>query len=279
MTLAWQSTDALDGIAREALAALDAGRQIVPFSERHRDFDLQKAYEVTARLRALRSARGEKPVGRKVGFTNRIMWAEYGVYAPVWGDMFDTTVHDLADVAAQGGFALGGLPEPRIEPEIVFKLAAAPRPDMDDAALLDCMEWVAHGFEVVQSIYPGWRFQAADTVADFGLHGALLIGPRLAVAALDRADWVRRLASFEIALMREALPADLGTARNVLDGPLSAIRHLTRLLAQDGANPPLAAGEIVTTGTLTRAMPVAAGERWHTEVDGLALPGIAVRFA
>ena len=39
------------------------------------------------------------------------------------------------------------------------------------------VDWVAHGFEFVQSIFPGWRFQAADTVADVGLHGRCFSGP------------------------------------------------------------------------------------------------------
>ena len=30
-------------------------------------------------------------------------------------------------------------------------------------------------------------------------------------------------------------------------------------------------GDVVTTGTLTRAFPVAAGERWETRIDGLPL--------
>jgi hypothetical protein len=45
----------------------------------------------------------------------------------------------------------------------------------------------------------------------------------------------------------------------------------------DRVNPPLAAGEIVTTGTLTRALPVSAGETWRTELTGVALDGLCVR--
>jgi 2-oxo-3-hexenedioate decarboxylase len=36
---------------------------------------------------------------------------------------------------------------------------------MDDAVLLTCIEWVALGFEIVQSIFPAWKFSPADTVA------------------------------------------------------------------------------------------------------------------
>ena len=38
------------------------------------------------------------------------------------------------------------------------------------------------------------------------------------------------------------------------------------------------AGEIVSTGTLTDAHPVAPGETWSTAFDGLPLPGLQIRF-
>jgi len=262
-------------IATEVLAAYDARRQIVSLAERHPGFDLDAAYRVTAAVRRLRQARGERPVGRKIGFTNRTIWAEYGVFAPIWGDMYDTTVRDLTDAP----FDLAAVVEPRIEPEIAFGLARAPEPGMDEAALLGCVDWVAHGFEIVQSLFPGWRFAAADTVAAFGLHGAYFVGPRRRIVAADHGAWLSALARFEIALERDGVPVDRGKAANVLDGPLSALRHLVALLAQDRLNPPLAAGEIVTTGTLTRAFPVAAAETWRTMISGLPLEGITLRFA
>jgi len=48
-------------------------------------------------------------------------------------------------------FSLMHLAEPRIEPEIVFRLAAAPVAGMDERTMLESVDWVAHGFEVVQS--------------------------------------------------------------------------------------------------------------------------------
>ena len=58
---------------------------------------------------------------------------------------------------------------------------------MSLAEIAGAIGWVAHGFEFVQSIFPGWRFKAADCVADGGLHGALFVGPRRAVGKGDRA--------------------------------------------------------------------------------------------
>jgi 2-oxo-3-hexenedioate decarboxylase len=269
-------SDLIARIAAEAQAAVDGGRQIASFSTRHPAFALDDGYRVAAAMRQTRVSRGERPVGRKIGFTNRTIWREYNVYAPIWGTMYDSTVHDIADLG--GAFTLTRLAEPRIEPEIVFGLAAAPHPGMTDASLLATVAWVAHGFEIVQSIFPAWKFTPADTVAANGLHGVLMIGPRMPVAR-DADRWLGCLSSFEIDLLRDAAIMDRGKASNVLDGPLNALRHLVDLLAADAYNPPLAAGEIVTTGTLTRALPITPGETWSTALSGIPLQGISIRFA
>src|SRR5258708_3917460 len=266
----------LEAIVAEAFAVLDTGHQISGFSASLSAFDLADAYRVAAAIRQMREARGEMPVGRKIGFTNRTIWAEYNVYGPIWGYVYNRTVHNLAEIGDT--FSLMGLAEPRIEPEIVFKLALTPAPDMDETALLACIDWVGHGFEIVQSIFPGWKFSAPDTVAAFGLHGALLIGPRHSIAAHSE-EWSRTLSTFEIDLKRDGTVADQGGALNLLGGPVSAMRQLVDILARDQFNPPLAAGEIVTTGTLTRALPVSAGETWTTGLTGVAIDGICVRFA
>ena len=276
MDLNADALNEIQAVAAEVFETLYTGRQIEPFSSRISSFNLDYAYRVTTAVRKMRETRGELPVGRKIGFTNRTIWPEYNVYAPIWGYIFNRTVYNLAEIS--GTFSLVGLAEPRIEPEIVFKLAVAPAPGMDERALLAGIDWVAHGFEVVQSIFPGWQFIAPDTVAAFGLHGALLIGPRHSIVP-HAEDWSQTLSTFEIDLKCNGAIADHGQAMNVLGGPVSALRHLVDILARDQVNPTLAAGEIVTTGTLTRAFPVSAGETWSTELAGVALDGISVRFS
>jgi 2-keto-4-pentenoate hydratase len=265
----------IEAVVAEVFATLDSGRQVTPFSARPDGLTLEEANQVAPLLREKFAARGERIVGRKIGFTNRTIWPEYGVYAPNWGYMTDRTVSELG---ADRVLALRDFVEPRIEPEIVFGLARAPDAGMDDLAMLNCLAWVAHGFEIVQSIFPNWKFTPADTAAANAMHGALLIGRRHAIAP-RKADWLRELPAFEIDLYCNGALADRGRAANVLDGPVSALRHLVQSLAQDPVSPPLAAGDIVTTGTLTRALPINAGETWTTSLRGIPLEGIALRFA
>src|SRR5436190_466568 len=90
--------------------------------------------------------------------------------------------------------------------------------------------------------------------------GAMSTTARCPIRAGDR----EALESFEIALSRNGEIVDRGRAANVLDGPLHALAHLVEVLKHDPDHPPLAKGEILTTGTLTRAFPIAAGEVWTT---------------
>jgi len=103
--------------------------------------------------------------------------------------------------------------------------------------------------------------------------------PRLRWVQLTTAGYTRYdTGEFRTAVKRNGTIVDQGWASNVLGGPLSALRHLVEVLDNDPVNPPLAGGEIVTTGTLTRAFPVAPGETWTTKPKGVALDGVAIRF-
>lgn len=259
------------------LAASDHQRSIPPLTEKDGSFGLNDAYRLTAEIRRLREARGERVVGRKIGFTNTTIWPEYNVAAPIWGYVYDTTLHRLADLA--GPAALASFVEPRIEPEIVFGLARVPEAGMDERALLACIGWVAAGFEVVQSLFPGWRFRAPDTVAAFGLHGALFLGEPIAVTPDTEATWLEALGRFEVQLRRGGAVVETGRASNVLSGgPLAALRHLVEVLANDPGSPALAGGDVVTTGTLSNAYPIRAGETWDTRIAGLPLADIRLAF-
>ena len=270
--------DDRDGLAARILATAAAGATMAPITGARADFDLDAALDVAARVARLREARGERQVGWKIGFTNRTIWDEYGVHAPIWGPMYDSTLVAIPDASMPFAWSLGKLVQPRIEPEIIFRLGEAPSPSMDERALLGAVDGVAHGYEIVQSIYPDWIFRAPDTVAAFGLHGTYRHGPFTRLDAATRGDWFEALRRFEIVLSRAGDEIDRGQAVNVLDGPLSALRHFVRGLETDPLGRRLKAGDLVTTGTVTRAFPVAPGERWSTRVEGLPLSGLTVDF-
>lgn len=255
--------------ARAMLAIAEAAGSRTPITDEEAGFDLGRAYRVQAAIRAERMARGETPCGWKIGFTNRTIWREYNVHAPIWGPVYDTTVQQVAD--APGKCRAASLMEPRIEPEIVFRIARPLEAGMSEADLLSAIDGVALGFEMVQSPFPGWVFRAADTVAAFALHGRLFHRPFVSLGEAERDAWFERLENFTIDLLRDGEKIDTGRSQNVLGGPLSALKAFVEGLPGTALATTVGPGEVVTTGTLTRAFPVAAGERWETRIGGLPL--------
>ena len=253
----------------------DEGRQIEPLTSRLPAFDLASAYEVAHLIHEARIGEGARPVGRKIGFSNAAMWSSYGVHEPIWAYIYDTTVVRLP--GPHTTCRIGRFAEPKIEPEIVLHFRSSPPPDGDLPAILDCVDWVAHGFEIVQSHFPGWRFRAADTVADGGLHGTLLVGPPQPAERLGTglpADLQR----FSVGLFCDGTLRETGRGENVLGSPLAAVAHLNAVLAMQPRSPTLRADEMVTTGTITTAHRIHAGETWRSELESIALPGLSVEF-
>ena len=111
----------IDSIASALIDAYDSASTLPPITARRADFDVAAAYDVLHAIEARRRVQGWVPVGRKIGFTNRTLWARYGVDRAMWAHVFAHTVRDAA--SGRATLALAGLVQPRIEPEVVFGLA------------------------------------------------------------------------------------------------------------------------------------------------------------
>jgi 2-oxo-3-hexenedioate decarboxylase len=257
-----------DERATALLAAYDAKQRLPTITGADPSFQLTDAYAVADEIRRRRIARGERPLGYKIGFTNRGIWQRYGVFGPIWGPVWDTTTERVDSAATS--VSLARFVAPRLEPEIMFGIARAPRAGMSVTELAACIAWVAHGFEVVDTHFADWRFAAADTVADFALHARLFVGPRVPIERFGPAgrDAAEALAALSVTLAADGRDVETGRADIVLDGPLNALRLWVDAMAAQLQRWPISAGDIVTTGTITDAAPLsAAGVRWQTRLS------------
>ena len=239
--------------------------------------DLAAAYQQALAVRRLRQQRGEVPRGYKIGFTNRTIWPLYQVFAPIWGTVWNS---GLVWCEGEGRLDLRATCQPRLEPEVVFGFRATPAADCTPDQLLDAIEWLAPGFEVVQSHCPDWKFVASETVADSALHARLLVGERVPVRSLaqDAASLNALLASAQVRLSQGGQLVAQGQGANVLDSPLLALHHFVRELRQCPGATDLQAGDVVTTGTWTDAMPIAPGQSWCAQFSA-PLPSLTVTLS
>src|SRR5574342_1120654 len=72
----------LKAVSEELIELAASGHAAPPFSARYPKLDAEMGYRAMRRLHQHRLAIGWKPVGRKIGFTNRGIWPRYGVHDP-----------------------------------------------------------------------------------------------------------------------------------------------------------------------------------------------------
>ncbi|MBD5655326.1 MAG: hypothetical protein IAI50_09100 [Candidatus Eremiobacteraeota bacterium] len=232
-----------------ATALWDARRDritIAPPSTRVANFDLEDGYAVGAELHALRIGGGERRAGLKVGFTNAAIWEKVGLAEPICAVVYDRSVRHVGMNERDTVVDLEPFVAPAIEPEIVIGIGE------------HGPAWWALGFEIVHCHYPNWQMTPAEALADGALHGALVVGTRIALSSA--AEELRT--PFTVELFRNGAGFESATTAAVLGGPLHALDRASQICARASVLSPPAPGEVVTTGSLTSAPRIVAGETW-----------------
>ena len=258
----------IEEIASEVSSSISLAKQIEPFSKRGLVLSLQEAYDVAG---IVRQKLGQTEIiGRKIGFTNRNIWNIYNVDQPIWGPITTNSVSFFESNFLK--IDLSQFCEPRIEPEIVVCLKQTPKDVSENTEIY--LDWIAPGFEIVDSIYPNWKFSLTDAIASGGLHGCLVVGKKFKVN--DRTE--RDLIDVGVSLYRGGKLEEEGTGANVLDGPVSAIRYLHSGLSKIQNQGSLSTGDIITTGTMTDAKPIYPNEKWTAKFDGVVEAELSLEF-
>lgn len=253
-------------LARDLLSARDGCETTRPPTLRAGGFGLDQAYRVGAALDGDLQRRGYHRAGWKVGFTNKAIWPRFGLDEPILAPVYDRTVRTARPLAE---VSLGAFCAPRVEVEVVFGVEPG-----NDAPEGGGPDWVALGFEIVDCHYPEWHLTPADSVADFGLHGALVVGPPVRRSMPDFDQRVARLDQLEVRLLRDGAQMARGRGSDVLGHPLAGLEFVPRLLPRFGGGGIPASAGVISTGTMTALQPLSPGERWRVEAAGADLPGL-----
>ena len=271
--------DQADFYAHQLLNVRTQAIQCEPFPQ-SAQITVDDAYRIARKIQSIRIENGEQLSGRKIGFANRNILKQYGKHEPIsgllWTPLFSSTVRFLDQT--YGLQSLHGAVQPRIAPEIIFKLATTPSPDATLDELSDCLEWMAHGIEIVVCPFPDWKFDSADAVAAFGMHGALLIGEPHQLSSTSRHHLGSILANTSVSLSCDSTLLTAGYGSDLMESPLHALWHLQQLLKSQPESTTLQAGEIISTGTWTNVPSISTGQTWSTAFSGASLAGLSISF-
>jgi 2-oxopent-4-enoate hydratase len=244
-------------VLTQLLQARATGRPCPPIRGLLPGGDIAAAYAVQTAWVEREVAGGASVVGRKVGLTNPAVQAQLGVGQPDFG-----TLLSWMDCPHGTPIDAARLLQPRIEAEVAFVLGA----DLDAAAIgpdevRAATAAIAPALEIVDSRIAGWDIGIVDTVADNASSGLFVLGA--ARVPLGRLD----LRYNTMHMRRGDEVVSTGSGAACLGDPVLAVAWLANT-ARDLASP-LRAGQIVLSGALGPMVPVAPGDRFDADIDGL----------
>jgi 2-oxo-3-hexenedioate decarboxylase len=108
------------------------------------------------------------------------------------------------------------------------------------------------------------------------LHAALVVGEPHAVTSSDIAALVEQLPKFKVRLSKNGQLVEEGSGRNSLRSPALCLAELASAMAKQPGAEPLAAGDLVSSGTPTESTPIQPGATWSAAVEGLDLPPLTL---
>lgn len=258
----------LHAVADALLLAEISGQPIAPVSKTHPELTADDAYAVQAinvHSRTVDASRPARVVGHKIGLTSKPMQEMLGVDQPDYGVLYADRVH-----ATGVELDVSGLIAPRIEPELALVLRDdLAGPGVTAADVLAATEAVVPALEVIDSRIRDWKITLVDTIADnASCHCAILGADRHAVTDVDLPA-----AAVTMSVDGEVLQKGVGAA--VLGDPAEAVAWLANALAGHGVA--LEAGHVVLSGSMTAAVPIAAGNQVVADFGRLGRVEVRVR--
>ncbi|MEF8856743.1 MAG: fumarylacetoacetate hydrolase family protein [Haloplanus sp.] len=196
--------------------------------------------------RAALDCRAADPVGYKVGFTSAAIREELGVGEPAYGRVLADTVE------SEGRLDAADLIDPKLEPELAVRLGEPLDPPVTPADALAATDAVVPVIEVVDSRIEGWELTAGSAVADNALAARVIHGDRIGdPTALD-------LPLEGVAVRRNGEQVATGVGADVLGSPARVVAWLADALAERDER--LAAGDLISTGSITELIPFEPGD-------------------
>jgi 2-keto-4-pentenoate hydratase len=251
-------------IATELLGAYRSRVPVEPLSGRYPGLDLDDAYEIQLLQVGQWRADGARVKGHKVGLTSAAMQRQMNVDSPDFGHLLDTMFWLEHEPIPAARFM-----QPRVEPEVAFVLAGPLRgPGVTAADAVTAIGYVLPALELIDSRIRDWKIGLTDTIADNASSGGVILGST--PHRINEVDL--RLSGCN--LHKNGSLSGTGAGGAVLGSPLSSLVWLANTLGARGVA--LEAGHVILPGSITAAIPVAAGDVVTATFAGLG--SVTARF-
>lgn len=235
------------------------------FSSNFPDFSRTDAYSVQEKGIKMRTSRGEKIVGLKMGLTSEGKRKQMNLDSPLYG-----VLTDIMEVPDNGTFKLIGSIHPKIEPEIAFYINKDLKGIISREDVLAATEYIAPALEILDSRYVGFKyFRMEDVIADNSSSSHFIIGPKCTnFKSLD-------LKNLKMQMKINGETKTEGISSDISGDPVISVIQLAELLDQRGQFIP--ANTIVLAGAATLAISLEPNILVSLEVESLQEMSVKVK--
>ncbi len=234
------------------------------------DMTIEDAYAVQRTWTEMKLDAGRRLIGRKIGLTSHVMQAALGIDEPDYGALYDDMLFEDG-----GEIPLSRFIAPRLEVELAFVLGKRLEgPNCTVFDVLNATDYVTPALEILDARIEmvdestGDTRTIVDTIADNAADAGIVTGGR--AVRPDDVDlrWVAAL------LSRNGAIEESGVAAAVLNHPARGVAWLADRLTNHGLA--LEAGELILSGSFTRALWIHPGDVFHADFGPLGT--ISARF-
>jgi 2-oxo-3-hexenedioate decarboxylase len=233
----------------------------VPQFDLDKRLSVNEGYEIQARSIGLRTQRGERRVGVKMGFTSRAKMVQMGLSDVIWGRLTDRM-----QVEEGGSIDFSRFVHPRVEPELAFLLKRPLSGEVTAAEALAAVEAIAPALEIIDSRYQDFKFTLPEVIADNASSSAFVIG--------GWHDPRQDFANLGLVMAIDGRTVAVGSTAAILGHPLRALVAAARL--SGAAGEPLQAGAVVMAGGATQAEWIKPGQYVSVDMEQLGHAGFRV---
>jgi len=246
---------------RDIAAALHTARiEVQPMQPPSRSWPMlntDRAFHVQKITTQNAIANGDKLIGYKLGNIAKVMQAAFGMDEPDYGFLLASTLTYEGTSVSRERYIK---PFVELEPAMVLR-SPLRGPGVTVVEVINAIDYVLPSIEIIDSRVINWEINHADTLADNGSTGAVILGGtprRLTDLTLNNCRGTLYLNG------RERMG---GNTSNILGNPLNGIAWLCNRLADYGVG--FEAGQLLLPGSCLEAVPIEGPGHWKGEFEGL----------
>lgn len=247
--------------AQELDTSEQTGTPLTHFSKRFPAMGIDDGYRISRAWVALKTARGDRPIGHKIGLTSRAMQQASQIDEPDYGTLLESMRF------APGAIPLKRFISPRVEVELAFVLKRRLSGPCSLDEVLDATDQVQPAIEIIDARIEqfdrstGAARKVFDTISDNAANAGIVLGGRAVKPTEVDLPWCGAV------LRRNGIVEETGLAAGVQGHPAIGVAWLAERLAPWGDT--LEAGEIILAGSFTRPVTAAKGDRFEADYGAL----------